>query len=123
MSTNRDFFLKYPTELDTHTRFPFTTVVGRKVKPNRNLKNKQNQDDRRRIHILFYINLAVRFLSYIVVLKMWFGKIDDPEALVQCPYNDAHMVRNKRMQYHIIDCRKVNITLVLLVLLIGGMWD
>ena len=26
---------------------------------------------------------------------------------VQCPYNDTHMVRNKRMQYHLIDCRKV----------------
>jgi hypothetical protein len=39
---------------------------------------------------------------------MSYFKVDDPEALVECPYNKAHMVRNRRMQYHLIDCRKQN---------------
>ncbi|XP_046377023.2 translation initiation factor IF-2-like isoform X1 [Haliotis rufescens] len=30
----------------------------------------------------------------------------DPEELEPCPYDKAHMVRRKRMQYHLMKCRK-----------------
>ena len=33
--------------------------------------------------------------------------INDPEDLLQCPYESAHMIRAKRMQYHLMKCRKV----------------
>jgi len=39
---------------------------------------------------------------------MAYYAVGDPEALVECPYDKTHMVRNKRMQYHLIDCRKVS---------------
>jgi len=39
--------------------------------------------------------------------KMSYYAVRDPEALVSCPYDRTHMIRNKRMQYHLIDCRKV----------------
>ena len=32
----------------------------------------------------------------------------DPEEFVQCPYEENHKVRNKRMQIHLIQCRKVS---------------
>jgi len=32
----------------------------------------------------------------------------DPEAFVQCPYEQNHKVRNKRLQIHLFECRKVN---------------
>ena len=31
----------------------------------------------------------------------------DPEELVVCPYDPVHRVARKRMQYHLIKCRKV----------------
>jgi len=31
----------------------------------------------------------------------------DPEAFVQCPYEENHKVRNKRLQIHLAECRKV----------------
>ena len=31
----------------------------------------------------------------------------NPEAKTQCPYDKTHMVRNARMQYHLVQCRKV----------------
>ncbi|KAL5012892.1 hypothetical protein ScPMuIL_011443 [Solemya velum] len=33
-------------------------------------------------------------------------KIPDPEDLIPCPYEKAHMVRAKRFQYHLMKCRK-----------------
>ncbi|KAK6182710.1 hypothetical protein SNE40_010332 [Patella caerulea] len=33
-------------------------------------------------------------------------KILDPEDTVECPYDKSHMVRVKRMQYHLLKCRK-----------------
>jgi len=41
---------------------------------------------------------------------MSYYAVRDPEALIACPYDKTHMVRNKRMQYHLIDCRKVFIS-------------
>jgi len=38
---------------------------------------------------------------------MSYFAVRDPEALTMCPYDKTHMVRNKRIQYHLIDCRKV----------------
>ena len=32
----------------------------------------------------------------------------DPEEFVQCPYEENHKVRNKRMQIHLIECIKVS---------------
>ena len=32
----------------------------------------------------------------------------DPEAFVQCPYEENHKIRNKRLQIHLVDCRKVS---------------
>ena len=32
----------------------------------------------------------------------------DPEAFVQCPYEENHNVRNKRMQIHLVECRNYN---------------
>ncbi|KAK3086609.1 hypothetical protein FSP39_021001 [Pinctada imbricata] len=32
--------------------------------------------------------------------------IPDPEDLIPCPYDKVHMVRAKRMQYHLMKCRK-----------------
>jgi len=37
---------------------------------------------------------------------MSYYAVGDAEALVACPYDKTHMIRNKRMQYHLIDCRK-----------------
>ena len=34
--------------------------------------------------------------------------IPDPEDLLACPYENAHMIRAKRMQYHLIKCRAVS---------------
>ncbi|ESO94331.1 hypothetical protein LOTGIDRAFT_118829 [Lottia gigantea] len=36
--------------------------------------------------------------------------IDDPEREIECPYDKAHMVRKKRMQYHLIKCRRNHVT-------------
>lgn len=36
-------------------------------------------------------------------------KIPDPEEMVPCPYDKVHMIRAKRMQYHLMKCRKVSI--------------
>ncbi|XP_065940000.1 eukaryotic translation initiation factor 2A [Magallana gigas] len=33
-------------------------------------------------------------------------KIHDPDEMIQCPLNKAHVLQAKRMQYHIMDCRK-----------------
>ncbi|XP_050404485.2 uncharacterized protein LOC126820502 [Patella vulgata] len=33
-------------------------------------------------------------------------KILDPEDTVECPYDKSHMVRVRRMQYHLLKCRK-----------------
>ncbi|XP_055998471.1 uncharacterized protein LOC125683191 isoform X1 [Ostrea edulis] len=33
-------------------------------------------------------------------------KIPDPEELTPCPYDKVHMIRAKRMQYHLMKCRK-----------------
>ena len=33
--------------------------------------------------------------------------INDPEDLLECPYESAHMIRAKRMQYHLMKCREV----------------
>lgn len=33
-------------------------------------------------------------------------KIDDPEQLKECPYDKVHMVAAKRMQYHLMKCRR-----------------
>ena len=33
----------------------------------------------------------------------------DPEELVVCPYDPVHRVARKRMQYHLIKCRKVSV--------------
>jgi len=32
----------------------------------------------------------------------------DPEAFVQCPYEENHKVRNQRLQIHLAQCRKVS---------------
>jgi len=45
---------------------------------------------------------------------MAYYKIPDPEQLIQCPYDRTHMRAAKRMQYHLIKCRKVNINITLL---------
>jgi len=39
---------------------------------------------------------------------MAYFSVGDPKTVVACPYDSTHMVRNKRMQYHLIDCRKVS---------------
>ena len=31
----------------------------------------------------------------------------DPDELVVCPYDPVHRVQRKRLQYHLIKCRKV----------------
>ena len=36
----------------------------------------------------------------------------DGEVLFQCPYDNTHMVRLKRMPYHLMLCRKVSILLL-----------
>lgn len=41
---------------------------------------------------------------------MAYYKIPDPEQLIPCPYDKVHMIAAKRMQYHLMKCRKVNIT-------------
>lgn len=33
-------------------------------------------------------------------------KVLDPEEKIECPYDRTHMIARKRMQYHIMDCRK-----------------
>lgn len=33
-------------------------------------------------------------------------KIPDPEELIPCPYDKVHMIRAKRMQYHLMKCRR-----------------
>eukprot|EP00105_Crassostrea_gigas_P016813 XP_011434337.1 PREDICTED: gametocyte-specific factor 1 homolog [Crassostrea gigas] len=33
-------------------------------------------------------------------------KVHDPDKMIQCPLNKAHVLQAKRMQYHIMDCRK-----------------
>lgn len=33
-------------------------------------------------------------------------KINDPDEMVPCPLDKAHVLQAKRMQYHIMDCRK-----------------
>ncbi|KAL4218137.1 factor 1-like [Mactra antiquata] len=33
-------------------------------------------------------------------------RIHDPEELLECPYDKTHMVRAKRFQYHLMNCRK-----------------
>ncbi|XP_061166854.1 uncharacterized protein LOC133175761 [Saccostrea echinata] len=33
-------------------------------------------------------------------------KIPDPEEMIPCPYDKVHMIRAKRMQYHLMKCRK-----------------
>jgi len=32
----------------------------------------------------------------------------NPEAFVQCPYEENHKIRNKRVQIHLANCRKVS---------------
>ena len=32
--------------------------------------------------------------------------VQDPEALIQCPYEKVHMIRRKRMPYHLQKCRR-----------------
>ena len=32
---------------------------------------------------------------------------NDPEELIECPYNKSHMIRAKRMPYHLMKCRQV----------------
>ena len=41
-------------------------------------------------------------------LKMSVINSLDPEELVVCPYDPVHRVARKRMQYHLIKCRKVS---------------
>lgn len=31
----------------------------------------------------------------------------DPDELIECPFDPVHLLRRKRMQYHIIKCGKV----------------
>lgn len=33
-------------------------------------------------------------------------EINDPDDLLECPYETAHMIRAKRMQYHLLKCRQ-----------------
>lgn len=33
-------------------------------------------------------------------------KVHDPDKMIQCPLDKAHVLQAKRMQYHIMDCRK-----------------
>jgi len=33
----------------------------------------------------------------------------DNEELIQCPYDSTHMIRHKRMQYHLNQCRQVRL--------------
>ena len=33
----------------------------------------------------------------------------DPEELISCPFDEVHMLRRKRMPYHIIKCGKVTL--------------
>ena len=33
----------------------------------------------------------------------------DPEAFVQCPYEENHKVRNQRLQIHLVQCRRVSL--------------
>lgn len=42
----------------------------------------------------------------------------DPEELVVCPYDPVHRVARKRMQYHLIKCRKVSVRSIFSVFLV-----
>jgi len=35
--------------------------------------------------------------------------IPDPDDLCECPYDKAHLIRAKKMPYHLIKCRKVTL--------------
>ncbi|XP_052086384.1 uncharacterized protein LOC127723684 [Mytilus californianus] len=37
---------------------------------------------------------------------MAYYQIPDPEQLIECPYDKVHMVAAKRMQYHLMKCRR-----------------
>jgi len=41
-----------------------------------------------------------------VLVTMAQYKIPDPEEMIPCPYDKVHMIRAKRMQYHLMKCRK-----------------
>lgn len=30
----------------------------------------------------------------------------DPEEMISCPYNKAHQIRRKRIQFHLVKCKK-----------------
>ena len=34
----------------------------------------------------------------------------DPEELIECPIDPVHILRRKRMPYHIIKCAKVSLS-------------
>ena len=38
----------------------------------------------------------------------------DPDELIQCPFDPVHLLRRKRMPYHIIKCGKVRLVLNIL---------
>jgi len=66
-------------------------------------------------HFIVVITFSLFFddVSVEASAKMAFQHVGDPEALTQCPYDNTHMIRNKRMQYHLVDCRKVAVFLCL----------
>lgn len=43
----------------------------------------------------------------------------DPEELLVCPYDPVHRVARKRMQTHLVKCRKVIIVIINILLLIN----
>ncbi|KAK2179924.1 hypothetical protein NP493_466g02015 [Ridgeia piscesae] len=38
-------------------------------------------------------------------------QLSEPDDLIECPYNSAHLVKALRFPYHLIKCRKNNPTM------------
>lgn len=54
--------------------------------------------------MLSIVLLCFTFLSQ----EMAEYEVPDPEDILICPYNNAHAIRAKRMQHHLVKCRKVS---------------
>ncbi|CAC5366822.1 unnamed protein product [Mytilus coruscus] len=52
------------------------------------------------------VSFVNTFILKYISLRMAYYNIPDPEQLIECPYDKVHMVAAKRMQYHLMKCRR-----------------
>ena len=63
--------------------------------------------------VYYYGNIAVEHSQIpqkysVCVICREMATWEDPDELISCPYDPVHLVQRKRIQYHLMKCRKVS---------------